>query len=60
LSFRGLTNSGHEGEAAPNLITDKGVDNIWMQPLNGSAGRQITASNPTGLANFIGLLTAKS
>jgi eukaryotic-like serine/threonine-protein kinase len=31
-----------DGNAIVYDITDKGVANLWMQPLNGSPGRQIT------------------
>jgi Tol biopolymer transport system component len=31
-----------DGKALVYPITQQGVDNLWMQPLDGSAGRQIT------------------
>ena len=31
-----------DGKAVAYIIRDKGVDNIWVQPLDGGAGRQIT------------------
>ena len=31
-----------DGKALVYPITHEGVDNLWMQPLDGSAGRQIT------------------
>jgi Tol biopolymer transport system component len=31
-----------DGKAIAYIIHDKGVDNIWEQPLDGSTGRQIT------------------
>ena len=34
------------------MITEKGVDNIWMQPLNGSAGRQITSFKSDRISEF--------
>jgi hypothetical protein len=34
------------------LITDKGVDNIWTQPLNGSAGRQVTSFKSDRINEF--------
>ncbi len=31
-----------DGKAVAFIVTDKGVDNVWVQPLDGSPGRQIT------------------
>jgi Tol biopolymer transport system component len=31
-----------DGKAFVYPITQNGVDNLWLQPLNGAAGRQIT------------------
>ena len=31
-----------DGKALVYPITQQGVDNLWMQPLDGSAGRQLT------------------
>ena len=31
-----------DGKAVAYIIRDKGVDNIWVQPLDGGTGRQIT------------------
>jgi Tol biopolymer transport system component len=41
-----------DGEAVAYVITEKGVDNIWMQPLNGSAGRQITSFKSNRISEF--------
>jgi Tol biopolymer transport system component len=31
-----------DGKALAYIIFEKGTGNLWMQPLNGSAGRQLT------------------
>jgi Tol biopolymer transport system component len=48
----GLAKFTPDGEAVAYLITDKGVDNIWMQLLNGSAGRQITSFKSDRISEF--------
>ena len=32
----------HDGKSVVYAMRENGVDNIWMQPLDGSAGRQVT------------------
>jgi Tol biopolymer transport system component len=32
----------HDGKAVVYPVSNNGVDNLWLQPLDGSAGRQIT------------------
>lgn len=32
----------HDGKAVVYALRENGVDNIWMQPLDGSAGHQVT------------------
>jgi serine/threonine protein kinase len=41
-----------DGKAVAYAIEDKGVDNIWVQPLDGSKGRQITDFSSQGITNF--------
>jgi eukaryotic-like serine/threonine-protein kinase len=33
-------------------IRESGVDNLWLQPLDGSRGRQITNFESDGIQNF--------
>jgi serine/threonine protein kinase/Tol biopolymer transport system component len=42
VGFTGGLRITPDGKAVAYAITDKGVDNIWAQPLDGSAGHQIT------------------
>jgi len=32
----------HDGKAVAHIIRENGVDNVWVQPLDGSAGHRIT------------------
>jgi len=41
-----------DGKAVALLIEDKGVDNIWLQPLDGSKGRQITHFDSQYIQDF--------
>jgi eukaryotic-like serine/threonine-protein kinase len=41
-----------DSKAVAYLIEDKGVDNIWLQPLDGSKGRQITKFTSQKIGNF--------
>ena len=41
-----------DGKAIVYAIRDKGVGNLWMQPLDGSAGRQITNYTTDWIAQF--------
>ena len=41
-----------DGKAVAYAIEDKGVDNIWIQPLDGSKGRQITDFSSQTISNF--------
>jgi eukaryotic-like serine/threonine-protein kinase len=38
----GLIRFSHDGKAVVYPIRENGVDNLWMQPLDGSKGKQIT------------------
>jgi eukaryotic-like serine/threonine-protein kinase len=40
------------GKAVAYPITENGVDNIWIQPLDGSRGRQITHFNSEQILSF--------
>jgi Tol biopolymer transport system component len=48
----GATQFTRDGNAIVYPITANGVDNIWMQPLNGSAGRQITNFKSDQISEF--------
>ena len=41
-----------DGKAVALLIEDKGVDNVWIQPLDGSKGRQITHFDSQYIQDF--------
>jgi len=41
-----------DGKAAVYAVTRNGVDNLWLQPLDGSAGRQITNFKSDQIMNF--------
>jgi Tol biopolymer transport system component len=51
----GLTNAmtfTPDGKSAAYIIRDQGVDNIWVQPLDGLPGRQITSFTSEHIAEF--------
>lgn len=51
----GLTNAltfTPDGKSVAYIIRDQGVDNIWVQPLEGSPGRQITNFTAEHIAEF--------
>jgi Tol biopolymer transport system component len=41
-----------DGKAVAYPITENGVDNVWVQPLDGGAGRQITHFNSEQILSF--------
>jgi serine/threonine protein kinase/Tol biopolymer transport system component len=41
-----------DGRSVAYIVRDKGVDNVWTQPLDGSAGRQITNFTSENIAEF--------
>jgi WD40 repeat protein len=41
-----------DGEALAYIVRDQGVDNIWVQPLDGSAGYRITNFTSDNIADF--------
>jgi Tol biopolymer transport system component len=41
-----------DGNAVVYPIRENGTDNLWLQPLNGSAGRQITNFKSDAIASF--------
>jgi Tol biopolymer transport system component len=41
-----------DGNAVVYPIRENGTDNLWLQPLNGSAGRQITNFKSDTIASF--------
>jgi len=59
ISFEELgppANSGFhfvpEGKSLAFVIADKGVDNVWIQPLDGSKGHQLTHFNSGQITDF--------
>lgn len=42
IGFTGGVRMTPDGKGVAYVITEKGVDNIWVQPLDGSGGHQIT------------------
>ncbi|MFZ0733705.1 MAG: protein kinase [Candidatus Sulfotelmatobacter sp.] len=52
LGFTGGLRMTPDGKAVAYAITDKGVDNIWVQPLDGSAGHPITNFASDHIADF--------
>ena len=51
ISSAGL-NFTPDGKAVAYSIRENGIDNLWLQPLDGSAGRQITAFDSEQIFNF--------
>ena len=51
LSVGGLSFTP-DGTAVAYPIRENGVDNIWVQPLNGSNGKRITAFDSDQILNF--------
>ena len=41
-----------DGKAVAYPIAENGVDNVWIQPLDGSPGRQITHFNSEQITAF--------
>jgi Tol biopolymer transport system component len=41
-----------DGKSVAYIVRDKGVDNIWTQPLDGSPGRQITNFTSENIEQF--------
>ena len=41
-----------DGKALAFVTTEKGVDNIWIEPLNGSTGHLITRFNAQQISGF--------
>ncbi len=41
-----------EGKAVAYPVAQSGVDNLWLQPLDGSAGKQITNFNSERISSF--------
>jgi eukaryotic-like serine/threonine-protein kinase len=41
-----------DGQALIYPINENGIDNLWLQPLDGSRGRQITNFTSDGIQNF--------
>ncbi|HEY1471552.1 MAG TPA: hypothetical protein VGF61_21115 [Candidatus Acidoferrum sp.] len=41
-----------DGKSVAYVINDGGVDNIWVEPLDGSKGRQITKFSSKNISSF--------
>ena len=41
-----------DGKAVAYAFRDKDADNLWMQPLDGSAGKQLTNFNSERIGDF--------
>jgi Tol biopolymer transport system component len=52
LGFTGGLRTTPDDKAVAYAITEKGVDNIWVQPLDGSAGHQITNFTSGHIVDF--------
>lgn len=52
IGFTGGLRLTPDGKAVAYAITEKGVDNIWVQPLDGSAGNQITKFTSDHIGSF--------
>ena len=48
----GMLRFSHDGKAVVYPVRDKGVDNLWLQPLDGIKGRQITDFNAERIWDF--------
>jgi Tol biopolymer transport system component len=48
----GMVRFSHDGKAVVYPTRDKGVDNLWLQPLDGTKGRQITDFNSERIWDF--------
>jgi serine/threonine protein kinase len=42
-----------DGKGVVYLVREKGVDNLWLQPLDGKPHRQLTHSNKDKIFNFV-------
>jgi dipeptidyl aminopeptidase/acylaminoacyl peptidase len=51
-NFANVMTFAPDGKSLAYIIRDKGVDNIWVQPLDGGAGRQITNFTSENIAEF--------
>jgi eukaryotic-like serine/threonine-protein kinase len=50
--FANFVGFSPDGKFIAYVIRDKGVDNIWVQPVDGSAGHQITNFSSESIAEF--------
>jgi len=50
--FTGSMTFTPDGKSVAYVIRDKGVDNIWVQPLDSSPGHQITNFTSEDIAEF--------
>jgi eukaryotic-like serine/threonine-protein kinase len=49
---RTILRFSHDGKAVIYATREAGADNLWMQPLDGSPGRQLTSFGSELIANF--------
>jgi len=52
LNFNNNLSFAPDGKSVAYIIRDKGVDNIFEQPLDGSPGRQITNFTSEEISQF--------
>jgi eukaryotic-like serine/threonine-protein kinase len=51
-TFANTMNFTPDGKSVAYVVRDKGVDNIWVQPLDGKPGKQITNFTSENIAQF--------
>jgi serine/threonine protein kinase len=51
--FAGFPQFTPDGKGVAYMIHDGGADNLWLQPLDGSHGRQLTNFNQDGIQNYL-------
>ncbi|MGA2696583.1 MAG: protein kinase [Terriglobales bacterium] len=49
---RSILRFSHDGKAVVYATREAGVDNLWLQPLDGSPGRQLTSFDSELISNF--------
>jgi Tol biopolymer transport system component len=52
LNFNNNLNFAPDGKSIAYIIRDKGVDNVFLQSLDGTPGHQITNFTPDNISQF--------
>jgi len=52
LPLSGAVRFSHDGKAVVDALGDQDAENLWLQPLDGSAGRQITNFKSEQIRDF--------